>query len=105
MPPKNGHSQVEDLASLLGSGIRAARAGQPFRARDLLRRVVALEPQNARAWLWLSGVEPDLDSRRHCLERVLALEPANEAGQRGLAEVRRPIPTTRTTIATKIRTC
>jgi len=67
------------------------RAGQKYGARSFLRHVVAGDRDNAHAWLWLAGVERDLDKRRYCLKRVLALDPENEAAQRGLPLVEREL--------------
>ena len=74
---------------LLSAGIAAAKAGDREKARDLLTRVVQMDEKNVTAWLWLSGMENDLNQREVCLQTALRFDPANEAAQRGLAQVRR----------------
>jgi hypothetical protein len=47
--------------------------------------VLQEDPDNERAWLWLSGVVDPLDERCYCLEQVLRINPANATARRGLA--------------------
>jgi uncharacterized protein len=53
-------------------GAQAARSGQRARARDLFRRVVAVDEENYQAWLWLASVTEGAE-RRECVTRMLAL--------------------------------
>lgn len=71
--------------TLICDGIAAAKAGQALLASELLAQALAIEPRDARAWLWLSGVVPGAAERRYCLEQVLAIDPAHTAARRGLA--------------------
>jgi hypothetical protein len=50
---------------------------------------VEVEPENERAWLWLSGVVESPEERRLCLENVLALNPDNSLAHKGLARLSR----------------
>jgi hypothetical protein len=76
-----------NLVSLLQQGVSAARSGRTAEARDALQRVVAGDPHNETAWLWLSGlVETDAE-KRDCLERVLRANPDNAYAQAGLARL------------------
>jgi hypothetical protein len=72
------------MATLLQQAIDLARAGQRDNAERLLRRVLADQPDNEVAWLWLSGVVRDQAEKRQALQRVLAINPDNELAQRGL---------------------
>jgi len=78
----------EPAASLLANGIAAARSGHKTQARTLLQRVAEVEPDNAIAWLWLSGVLDDPLEQEACLEKALALNPDNVPARKGLAVVR-----------------
>lgn len=69
---------------LVQRGQAAARVGNQAEARDLLRRAVALAPDNAEAWLALAGVEDDTAAKIGCLEKVLALDPKNVEASLGL---------------------
>ncbi|TKJ31163.1 MAG: hypothetical protein CEE40_02580 [Chloroflexi bacterium B3_Chlor] len=73
-------SRVEQL---LKHGIAAAKVGKSDEARELLSQTLGLDPENEKAWLWLSSVVPDED-KIECLERVLAINPQNEAARLGL---------------------
>ena len=80
--------QTDPVEQLLREGIAAAKARQPERARALLQRVIELDPTNARAWLWLSGVVKGLDEQVLCLENAQALDPDNATVGKALATLR-----------------
>jgi tetratricopeptide (TPR) repeat protein len=84
-------SQADQVDAWLREGIAAVKAGQNERACELLIRVVALDEQNAQAWLWLSGVVESLEDRQVCLENVLKVDPDNAAARKGLAWVHKQI--------------
>jgi tetratricopeptide (TPR) repeat protein len=58
--------------------VEAARAGQRSEAREILLRVVDLEPRNELAWMWLTGLVDDLEDKIIACENVLTINPANE---------------------------
>jgi len=72
-----------DVEALLRQGISAARAGRGEEARELLSRVLDLDPENERGWLWMSGLVPD-EERIVCLRNVMATNPSNELARMGL---------------------
>ncbi len=55
------------------------------RARDLLTRLIKINPNNPQYWLWMSAVTETLRERIFCLKEALRLDPHNETAQRGLA--------------------
>ncbi|HEU0293742.1 MAG TPA: hypothetical protein VFR47_13460 [Anaerolineales bacterium] len=65
-------------SELLRQGVDAARAGRRLEAREMLLRVVDLEPRNEVAWMWLTGLVDDLEDKIIACENVLTLNPANE---------------------------
>jgi hypothetical protein len=65
-------------AELLRQGLDAARAGQTTEARELLLRVVEIEPRNEMAWMWLTGLVDDLEDKIIACENVLTINPAND---------------------------
>ncbi|MBN1878240.1 MAG: tetratricopeptide repeat protein [Anaerolineae bacterium] len=69
---------------LLHAGIAAVKAGQSEAAREAFIQAIQLNVDDARGWLWLSGVAPTLDERVMCLEKVMALEPENARVRQGL---------------------
>jgi hypothetical protein len=63
------------------------QVGEKAAARDILTALVAQDPQDEEAWLWLSGaVESDAE-RRDCLLKVLEINPENHAARHGLLEL------------------
>jgi hypothetical protein len=76
---------------LLQRGQAAARAGHRAEAREMLRRVVELAPDNTDAWLALAGVEDDAAAKVACFERVLVLDPGNVEAGLGLEMLQRKI--------------
>jgi tetratricopeptide (TPR) repeat protein len=89
---------LSDSGSLTERGIAALRGGDTSSARGLLADAIAANPDNADAWLWLSGAVSEPAERRYCLLRVQALQPAHPFVARGLAmlpavEPRSPLPT------------
>jgi tetratricopeptide (TPR) repeat protein len=78
---------AENEVMLLAEGIEAAKTGDRFRARELLRKVLGHNPRNELAWLWLSSVVENEGQRRECLIRVLHINPLNEAARQGMIEI------------------
>ena len=66
-----------------------AKDGRFAPAQDLLQQVLARDPDNITAWLWMSGVVSNPLKREACLRRVLTLAPGHEAARRGLIIARR----------------
>ncbi len=64
-------------------------------ALPLLQRAVALDEQDAQAWLWLAQAQQNAGSRekaRECYERVLVLDPASAAARKGLKTLGGSLP-------------
>ena len=70
-------------------GITALKHGDTVRARELLRQAVEENPDDLKAWLWLSGAVETDEERIACLQRVLELNPDHEAAKLGLAKLDR----------------
>ena len=68
----------------LQDAIIAARAGQREEAQTLLQEIVAEDPTNVDAWVWLGGVEVDPAAQYRALERAVALDPQNQRAKQGL---------------------
>ena len=72
-----------DVEALLSQGVAAAKAGKEDEARNLLSQVLDLDPDNERAWLWMSGVVPH-EEKIVCLQNVLEINPSNRLALLGL---------------------
>ena len=61
----------------LREGIRAARAGRTEEARQRLEQAAVDNPDELRAWAWLSEVREDPAGRIKALERALVIRPGS----------------------------
>jgi WD40 repeat protein len=73
---------------LLRKAIELARSGNRLAARTLLRDMVAQDPANAQAWLWLADTMDTPEQRVAVLEECLRHNPANPIVRRALATLR-----------------
>lgn len=80
--------------SMFTEAVAAVQAGDKARARELLSRLLRVEPNNTEYWLWLSAVVPTQRERIFCLKSALKHDPTNRAALRGLLILgaRRPEP-------------
>ena len=76
-------SQISPLL-LLRNGIAAAKTGDRVQARQVLKRVTELDPNNELAWLWLASVAESLLDARQYLRRVVEINPGNAQAIKGL---------------------
>ena len=68
---------------------QAIEQGQAEQARAWMEGVVALDDQNADAWLFLASLIPDARERMQCYARALQLSPGNAQAKAGLRKARR----------------
>jgi tetratricopeptide (TPR) repeat protein len=76
------------MQTWLREGIAAAKAGQMAEAQTALARVVAADPTNIPAWLWLSGAMSDANARVACLAQALDHNPEQPQLQQALEMAR-----------------
>lgn len=74
-------------ATELQRAIDLLRSGKRIEARDRLREIVRADPQNAQAWLWLSGAAASEEERLESLREVLRIDPHNATALRGIAQL------------------
>jgi len=77
-----------DRGRLLQSAISAVRARRLSEGRALLQQVLAAEPNNETAWLWLAAAVETPGERLAALTRVLQINPANQSARRALDRLR-----------------
>lgn len=63
----------------LEQAIHLAKAGQKVEACDQLRRIVAEQPVNQAAWLWLSAIALERDEAEAALAQARHINPAHHA--------------------------
>ncbi len=68
-------------------GIEAIRLGDAERGKTLLRQAVTENPNDEKAWLWLSTVVGTTAQQLDCLRHVLEINPFNHAARRDLAAI------------------
>ena len=68
---------MNNQSDQLQQGIEAARAGRTDEARQRLEQAVVDNPNELRAWAWLSEVRQGPDGRIEALERALAIRPGS----------------------------
>lgn len=73
-----------ELESLLEQAIVHVNAGELEEGRAVLERVLEQDPQNDRAWVWLSGCVEDPRQREICLGQALRVNPDNQAALDGM---------------------
>lgn len=56
-------------------------------AEILLRQIVAQEPNNLDAWLWLSGVVSDLEERQKAIFEAYKINPQHPLVQKGIQRI------------------
>jgi tetratricopeptide (TPR) repeat protein len=62
----------------------AIRQGERSRARDLLTRLIKIDRNQAKYWLWMSTVVETGKERIFCLKEVLRIDPQHDEARRGL---------------------
>lgn len=72
------------MAVSLDLAISAIRAGRREEGRQLLNLVIQQNPNDDKAWLWMSSVVDSDDQRARCLYHVLAIDPENDLARKGL---------------------
>ncbi|MFP4324210.1 MAG: tetratricopeptide repeat protein [Anaerolineales bacterium] len=75
----------------LEQAIALAQSGQRAAARDLLQEIIAQEPSNETAWLWLASLAITQDERIEALTSVLAINPANPQARSALQKLGFPL--------------
>jgi Tfp pilus assembly protein PilF len=78
---------VTETKQTLDEAIQAIQYGDRATGKHLLAQVLRANPQNIRAWLWMSEVADTEERQRECLQRVVALDPPNQAARARLAQL------------------
>ncbi len=104
LPGGNGMSEVRNpndtpnLEDLLQLGIQTARAGNKPNARMIFEQVLAQDPENERAWLWMAAVAETPTDRIRYLNTVLQLNPNNSAAKKELERIHHRLESSNTQV-------
>lgn len=82
----------DELRAMLTAGIDAARNNNPILARQSFRQVLAEDPNNELAWMWLAQVVDLDDQRREALQNVLRINPDNDRARDALRRLGDDVP-------------
>jgi tetratricopeptide (TPR) repeat protein len=88
MSPEARPSISPTAEELLLQGIAAAREERRGEARHCLQQVLALDPLNEEAWLWLARIAADPRSALAYFSQVLALNSQNRQARAGIRAAR-----------------
>lgn len=69
---------------ILDQAIAAVRTGDRRKARELITRLLKVDPHNARYWLWMSSVVETPKEASYCLQEAQKYDPENGVARRGL---------------------
>jgi len=72
------------MAATLELAISAIRSGRKEEGRQLLNLLIQENPNNDKAWLWMSSVVDTDEQRARCLYHVLAIDPNSQIARKGL---------------------
>ena len=75
---------AEDTDLMFEDAMEALRQGDRARAKEILTRLIQADQNNAKYWVWMSGVVETPKERVYCLEAALKLDPKNGLAKRGL---------------------
>ncbi len=88
MSPGDRSSISLTVEELLKQGIAATREKRRREARSCLQQVLALDPLNEEAWLWLARIATDPRSISAYYSQVLAINPKNLRARAGIRAAR-----------------
>lgn len=73
------------MTDRLKQAVTAIKNGDKKTGKQLLTEILASDPKNEKAWLWMTQVVRSNDDRIFCLEKVLEINPDNLQVKQGLA--------------------
>jgi len=75
---------MEDKLNL---AVNKIKTGDKEAGKQILMELLDANPENDKAWVWMSAVVGTDELRRECLEEALMYNPFNETAQRGLEKI------------------
>ncbi len=88
------------MTEKLQQAIHLIQSGDRQAGRQQLAALLAEDPKNETAWLWLAGAVDTDEQRLYCVKQVLKLNPSNQAALRALESLERDQVPPTDTIAT-----
>jgi hypothetical protein len=79
------HAADMDVTTLFDEAMAAIKGNRMDEAKDLLLRLVRVNPEHEQGWFWLASVVTEVPQTIECIRRVLALNPDNSVARDWLA--------------------
>lgn len=76
----------------LQNAISLIKSGHKEEGQAILIQILEDDPQNEKAWIWMSAVVDTDEMRLECLDEALKINPNNQAAQKGAAKLREKLP-------------
>jgi tetratricopeptide (TPR) repeat protein len=73
-----------DTKSTFENAVSAAKNGDKYRARQILRELIKSDPKNENAWLLFAEVAEKRDDSIRCLKQVVKINPNNDIAREKL---------------------
>jgi hypothetical protein len=74
----------------LKKAVDLIKAGRKKAGGYILADILREDPENERAWLWVTTCVDNDQERRYCLEQVLRINPNNHAAQKAIEKLTAP---------------
>ena len=74
----------QGIDELLNQSIAAYKEGDNEHSSEILANIIRKDPNNERAWIWLSGIVTTDAERLFCMKKILAINSTNEVALYGL---------------------
>lgn len=88
----NPHQRQRILDIRLKQAVQAIQNKDLLTARKLLASILKDDPQNERAWLYLTVCVTTPEQKQECLRRVLVINPHNQHALRAQSRLSSPAP-------------
>ncbi len=98
MSEAHNPNDTPSLEDLLQLGIQTARAGNKPNARMIFEQVLAQDPENERAWLWMAAAAETPADRIRYLNTVLRINPNNAVAQKELERIQQRLESSNTQV-------
>jgi len=76
------------MVTTLQQAVSFIKSGDKVKGKRALLQLLKQEPENDKAWVWLTAVVDTDEMRLECLEKALLINPQNQLAAKGVAKLR-----------------